>query len=527
MIDGILGFLEKLECLHDRWWFFVGIENNIMVTNSFFPTTRDRMNSLVIEIENWKNDHKEDNDIKHVSRYFVVYGERYIDALNYYEKNLDKINLTPLNHATTEETTQFRKNVNTLNDTLFKTRIEVYKLFKEEIRTLNEYAKILKEEEEKTTKKLTNVREERARFAKIMTETEKKWAESIRLLRQRDKTITEQLAEIEKLKKELESLKSEKDKDKDKNQIAELTKLKNKAEQQLQSELTKIQNLSTENLSLQEKAKKAEEAAAAIIISSSLLNNQKQELETTILNLNREKETAKNQIANYEKEIQQILKKQTNLEIDNEKLVKNNQELQNQLNQRKDKISKLEGDANLITNQLNDLEEELEITPMEEEKPENKTLSKKISFFENWWKKTKQEKEEITQNLQKEREEMKNLRQSLSELEEQSKNTDNDNLQQFRRLDQENKGLKKKLSEKEINLGGEKRKVENLEQEIVEQKSQAKKLGLNLNFYQKQIANQQKENKILWYCLIGAMVVILLGIGYVAYQKFKNYLSPA
>jgi hypothetical protein len=70
--------------------------------------------------------------------------------------------------------------------------------------------------------------------------------------------------------------------------------------------------------------------------------------------------------------------------------------------------------------------------------------------------------------LQKEQGEIQILRQSLTDLEEQLKNTGDDNLQQMHRLDQENKSLKKKLANHEINLGGEKRKVENLEQDIAD-----------------------------------------------------------
>jgi len=101
----------------------------------------------------------------------------------------------------------------------------------------------------------------------------------------------------------------------------------------------------------------------------------------------------------------------------------------------------------------------------------------------------------LIEKVKKEQEETKEVRQSLTELEEKLKNSDNDNLKQLQKLDQEKKNIQKKVASLEIDYDFEKDKVVQLESEINEKKSEAQKLGITLISQQKTIQQLEKENK--------------------------------
>lgn len=303
----------------------------------------------------------------------------------------------------------------------------------------------------------------------------------------------DELRELEFQKKDLESKLSKKQQE------------QQDLEQKLNGEQTKSTNL--------------ESQLTTVTLSVGLLTKQISELETSKKDLERQKQFAEQKNNGLEKEIKELLKSKAHLEIDNEKLTKNVEELKIQVNQQKDKISSLQGEQKQLEQQLEDLREELNLVP-ENPEPEKKSLREKILFFNNFLKKTQQEKSRLEENIKEEQRKSQEAHNSLLELEEKLKGTSDDNKQQILSLNQTNSKLQQEIRKLQNNLKLEKDQVAQLQQQFQEKVIEVEKLGITLKKTQTQLAESKSSKPWKYYLIPGTIVVCLLGIGWYVWRKF-------
>ncbi|CAH1759425.1 9870_t:CDS:2 [Entrophospora sp. SA101] len=139
------------------------------------------------------------------------------------------------------------------------------------------------------------------------------------------------------------------------------------------------------------------------------------------------------------------------------------EQLKIELQTEKDKVAGLETEYQELMKQLDNIKTELALTPSTPQ-PEKQTLKDRISYFNNFIKKNRQESQDLRENIKKEQKKSQEIRSSLISLENQLKNQENKS-EEVNKLTQENEKLKQQLSNLTNNLSQQEANVNKLTKE--------------------------------------------------------------
>lgn len=189
------------------------------------------------------------------------------------------------------------------------------------------------------------------------------------------------------------------------------------------------------------------------------------------------------------------------------------EQLEIELRAEKDKVAELETEYQELMKQLENIKTELALTPSTPQ-PEKQTLKDRISYFNNFIKKNRQESLDLRENIKKEKQKSQEIRSSLISLENQLKDQENKS-QEINQLTQENEALKKQLSDLTNNLSQQKASVNKLEQENND---------LQTKITADQLLNEEKNKQIPYgtYFLWGIIAVVLLVGGFFGYKWIRK-----